>query len=201
MFYQDIKLFPDDEIDVAFLRNKLYQKLHKTLFDLKTNDIGISFPNLKLLKENDIPNMLLGNLIRLHSNEKSIKSLHSQNWLGGLSGYCKLGEILQVPSKIKGYQIISRIHPSKSESNLRSHINYQKNQGILKSQDDIKEYQKKYRLQMYKESLPNPYLELISTSTQNRYRVYLKFVNIVQENNSGEFNTFGLSKSATVPIF
>jgi CRISPR-associated endonuclease Csy4 len=54
---------------------------------------------------------------------------------------------------------------------------------------------------MFKRSLTNPYLELTSTSTQQRYRIYLQFSDITQHQVTGEFNAFGLSKIATIPLF
>ena len=58
--YIDIKLYPDLEIDIAFLRNKTYTKLHKAIFDLNASDIGVSFPQAK---------ERLGCIIRIHSTQ------------------------------------------------------------------------------------------------------------------------------------
>ena len=40
----EIKIKPDAEMRENVLLNKVYTKFHKRLFDLKSSEIGISFP-------------------------------------------------------------------------------------------------------------------------------------------------------------
>ncbi|MCK4842528.1 MAG: type I-F CRISPR-associated endoribonuclease Cas6/Csy4, partial [Methylococcales bacterium] len=35
-YYLDIKIVPDEEVPIYFIRNKIYSKLHKALFTLKS---------------------------------------------------------------------------------------------------------------------------------------------------------------------
>ncbi len=191
-YYQDIELYPDNEIDIAFLRNKVYTKLHKAIFDLSTTNIGISFPQ---------SDKKLGCIIRIHSTQGKLNELQNLNWLGGLSGYCKVGDILPVPDKVDGYLTVSRIRQNMSISKMQKRITHQKATGCLKTDDDIKAYEKQYKAKMFKTGLDNPYLELQSTSTGNKYRIYIAFGAIQKQPASGEFNKFGLSPTATVPIF
>lgn len=191
-YYQDIELYPDNEIDIAFLRNKVYTKLHKAIFDLSATDIGISFPQ---------SDKKLGCIIRIHSAQGRLNKLQNLNWLGGLSGYCKVGDILPVPDKVDGYLTVSRIRQNMSISKMQKRITHQKATGCLKTDDDIKAYEKQYKAKMFKTGLDNPYLELQSTSTGNKYRIYIAFGAIQKQPASGEFNKFGLSPTATVPIF
>ncbi len=190
--YQDIQVQPDKEFDLPFLRNKIYTKLHKAIHDLKATDIGVGFPQAK---------NKLGAVIRIHSNQGRLQTLQRLNWLGGLSGYCQLSEILPVPDTVKGHQTIPRIRQNMSIAKLQKKIAYQKLKGYLKTADDITAYEKQYKAKMFKTGLTNPYLELQSTSTGNKYRLYLKFGSVQQVAISGEFNRFGLSKTATIPIF
>ena len=191
-YYLIIKLLPDEECDLPFLRNALFNKLHKAIHDLKATDIGISFPQMKIK---------LGCVIRIHSNQDKLQALQNLNWLGGLSGYCKVSEILPVPDKVDGYQTVSRIRQNMSIARLQKKIAHQKSKGYLKTADDIKAYEKQYKTKMFKTGLDNPYLELQSTSTNNKYRLYVQFGTPQKEAVTGEFNRFGLSKTATVPIF
>ncbi len=187
--YICIQLLPDREIDIAFLRNKVYAKLHRALSDLKATDIGVSFPEV---------NIKLGCAVRIHSRKKRLQELQNLNWLGGLSSYCRVSNILSVPDKVKGYQITSRIQPKMTNTKLRSRLIYKKEVEKL-SEDELKQYAKQYKDKMY--SLTNPYLELQSTSTANRYRIFIKFGKLKDKPLIGKFNYFGLSKEATVPIF
>ena len=191
-YYQDIKLYPDNEIDIAFLRNKTYAKLHKAIFDLKAKNIGVSFPQA---------NKKLGCVIRIHSTQEQLQKLQALNWIGGLSGYCSISDILPVPSKLKGHQTISRIRQSMSNSKLKKKIIYQQEKGYLKTNEDIKAYEKQYKLKMFKTGLSNPYFELQSTSTANKYRLYVGLGEVLKNPVVGDFNRFGLSNEATVPIF
>ncbi len=191
-YYLDIKIKPDAEMQENWLLNKVCTKLHKAIFDLSATDIGISFPQ---------SDKKLGCIIRIHSTQGRLNKLQNLNWLGGLSGYCKVGDILPVPDKVDGYLTVSRIRQNMSISKMQKRITHQKATGCLKTDDDIKAYEKQYKAKMFKTGLDNPYLELQSTSTGNKYRIYIAFGAIQKQPASGEFNKFGLSPTATVPIF
>jgi CRISPR-associated endonuclease Csy4 len=53
--------------------DKIYSKLHKALFDLQTTDLGVSFPNYKVM---------LGDILRIHGTESKLLELQNTNWLG-----------------------------------------------------------------------------------------------------------------------
>ena len=182
----------DDEVPMFFIRNKTFTKLHKALHDAKQTAIGVSFPNYKVK---------LGNTIRLHGKRQALEALHKSNWLGGLAGYCEVSEILPVPESIKGYRTVSRKQPTMTLKKLEKRIQHQKASGVLNTEDEIKAYQRQYKEKMYASSLDNPYLELQSTSTGKLYRVFIQMGEIQDNPVSGEFNYFGLSKTATIPWF
>jgi CRISPR-associated endonuclease Csy4 len=191
-YYLDVQIKPDAKMQKSFLLNKTYTKLHKVIFDLKAEDIGISFPQVKIK---------LGCIIRIHSTKERLQELKDTNWIGRLSSYCKISDILSVPDKIKGYQTISRIRQAMTEAKLKQRVEYQKKQGVLSTEKEVKEYIRQYKTKMFETSLTNPYLELQSTSTGNKYRLYIAFGELQKQSVEGEFNHFGLSKIATIPIF
>jgi CRISPR-associated endonuclease Csy4 len=181
--YIDIRLLPDDEMRVNVLLNKVFSKLHKALFDLKSNNIGISFPETKVL---------LGQVIRIHSKDIRIQELMDCNWLGGLKGYCSINNIAPVPSEVR-YRKVSRWQHNMSESNLRR---------LIKRGTITKEEIKAYRAKMFSVQLTElPFLELESTSNGNHHRRYIKMSDLSEEPVIGEFDKFGLSKDATIPWF
>lgn len=190
--YINIRFIEDDEVPIYFIRNKTFTKLHKALHDAKQTTIGISFPNYKVK---------LGDTIRLHGNKPTLETLQQSNWLGGLVGYCDMSEILPVPESIKGYRTVSRKQPTMTLKKLEKRIKHQKASGVLKTEDDIKVYQRQYKEKMYASSLDNPYLELQSTSSGQLYRVFIQMGEIQEKSLTGEFNYFGLSKTATIPWF
>ncbi len=180
--YIDIKLLPDEDIPIYFLRNKIYAKFHKILFTLKSTDIGISFPHYKVK---------LGNLIRIHGTASKLTELQANHWLGGLSGYCDASTIQAIPEEVL-YRTISRKQANMTEAKLRRLL-------VRDSitQDEIKGYKAK----MFTQGLDNPYLELESTSNGHKHRRYLAFGKLTKESSLGKFDFFGLSKTASIPWF
>ncbi|MCU7833723.1 MAG: type I-F CRISPR-associated endoribonuclease Cas6/Csy4 [gamma proteobacterium symbiont of Taylorina sp.] len=181
-YYFDIIFQPDEEVPVYFIRNKAYNKLHKTLYDLDVNDIGVSFPKVKIK---------LGNMIRIHSTKNSLSKLQNTNWLGGLSGYCKITEIQPIPDNVK-YRTVSRKQANMTAAKLRR---------LIKRGSISEEEAKKYRARMFSQGLDNPYLELDSTSNGHKHRRYIEFGGYQESPVTGEFDQFGLSKTTTVPWF
>lgn len=181
-YYQCLKLKPDEESPVYFLRNVCFTKLHKALHTLKSTDIAISFPNYKVK---------LGDVIRLHGTESRLTELQDTNWLGGLSGYCDVSEIRAIPDEMK-HRNISRIQSNMTASKLRR---------LIKRGSINAEEAKQYKAKMFTQGLDNPYLELDSASNGNKHRRYIQFGELLDNPIAGEFDQFGLSKTATVPWF
>ena len=182
-FYIDLILQEDDEIPIYFIRNKVFAKFHKALYELKETSIGISFPKYKTK---------LGNVIRLHGEKLNLNALQKNNWLGGLVGYCDVSDILPIPEKTKRHRTISRVRQNMSNSKL---------QRLVKRETILDEKIKDYKTKMLSTELDTPYLELKSTSNQQLYRRYIQFGKISAQKTEGKFDSFGLSKTATVPIF
>ena len=180
--YIDIQIQPDAEMSENFLLNKLYSKFHKALFDLKANNIGVSFPEHHLK---------LGRTLRIHSNAARLTELQQLNWLGGLSGYCKISGIQIIPAQVQ-YRTLSRVQTTMSTAKLNRLIK----RGTI-PEDRIKQYKAK----MFSLGLDNPFLELESTSNGHQHRRYLTFGELQPEAVQGEFDFFGLSKTATIPVF
>ena len=201
--YIEIKLNPDDDFPVYFLRNTCFKKLHKALFTLKANGIGVSFPNCTKRQKSGGVYFIgkLGDTIRLHGSQTDLQTLQNSNWLGGLSGYCEVSDIMTVPEKIEGYRAVSRIQPTMTLAKLKKRVEYQKANGDLKTDEEVETYKKQYKAKMFTASLDNPYLELQSASTGEKYRIFIQFGVLQDQPVAGEFNRFGLSKVATIPWF
>ena len=181
-FYLEIKIRPDDEMRENVLLNKTYSKLHKALFTLKSTEIGVSFPQYKVM---------LGNVIRLHGTEEKLTELQSTDWLGGLKGYCAVSSIQAIPADIS-YRTISRKQANMTEAKLRR---------LIKRGSISPEETKQYKAKMFQQGLEKPYLELESSSNGHRHRRYIQFGELNEQATKGEFDQFGLSKNATIPWF
>lgn len=180
--YVDIKVLPDEEISVTFLMNTIYTKLHKVLYDLSSTNIGVSFPKHKVT---------LGNVLRIHGEKSALYHFQSMDWMGGMMGYCAVSSIKHIPKDSK-FRTVSRKQMTMSQSKLRRLMK----RGSM-SGSEIGQYKAK----MLSQRLSEPYVELVSSSNGHRHRRYIAFGQLLDEPIAGEFDQFGLSKTATVPWF
>lgn len=201
--YIDIKILPDAEINANFLLNKVYTKLHKALFDSKSDAIGVSFPEYRVLSLKEPSNIksperfskprnILGKTLRLHGTQEALEQLQAQNWLARLADYCKVSAMSEVPANIQGYRTVSRIQTTMSQSKLKR---------LLKRGSITEEEAKGYKAKMFTKGLDNAYVELESASNGHKHRRYIAFGALQSTPTAGVFDAFGLSKTATVPWF
>lgn len=180
--YIDIQVKPDAEMRENVLLNKVYSKLHKALFAIHSTDIGISFPNYKIT---------LGHTLRLHAAENRLVEIQKLNWIGGLSGYCEISAIQVIPKMIS-YRTVSRIQTTMSQAKLTR---------LIKRSTIAEDEVKGYKAKMFQKGLDNPYLELESVSNGHKHRRYIAFGESTDTAIEGHFDSFGLSKIATIPWF
>ena len=181
-YYLDIQIQPDAEMRENVLLNKVYTKFHKALFTLQSDDIGVSFPEYKIK---------LGIMLRIHATEHRLAQLQQLNWLGGLSDCCKVSAIQVIPDKVK-YRTVSRIQPNMSSAKLQRLIK----RGTI-AESEIKHYKAK----LFQQGLDNPYLEIESVSNGHNHRRYIAFGELTDAAINGQFDHFGLSKTARIPWF
>ena len=180
--YVDISVLSDSEFPTTVLLSSLYAKLHKTLHDLATTNIGVSFPKY---------NITLGNILRIHGEQAVLHDLLGLNWLGGMSGYCDVSSVKPVPLKTK-FRTVSRKQTTMSQSKLRRLV---KRGSIMGNEIGP------YKAKMLSKGIDNPYVELMSGSNGQKYRRYIEFGEVVEQPILGKFDQFGLSKTSTVPWF
>jgi len=180
--YIDIKLMPKKEIRENVLLNQIYTAFHKRLYDLKSKDIAVSFPEYRLK---------LGRLFRIHGIKEALEKLNEKDWLGKYGEFCKVSNIEEVPKDVT-YRTVSRIQQNMTEAKLRRLIK----RGTI-SEEDVK----KYRIKMFQGGLENPYVELRSMSNGQMHRRFIQFGELQETEVKGEFDLFGLSKVSTVPWF
>lgn len=180
--YIEIRLQPDAEMPEAELSSKVFTKFHKALVILHSNQIGISFPEV---------NVKLGRLFRLHGEARFLHDLQGLNWLGPLSGYCQVSEILAIPEQVQ-YRVISVKRSNLSQAKLRR---------LIARGSIDKEGEKRYKVKMLSQGFDNPYLDLFSSSTKQVHRKFFEFGEIQPLPVSGKFDSYGLSHTTTVPWF
>jgi len=180
--YIDIRLFPKKEIRENVLLNQVYTAFHKRLYDLKSDSIGVSFPEYRLK---------LGRLFRIHGSKEALEKLQAKEWLGKYAEFCNVSKIEAIPEKVQ-YRTVSRVQQNMTEAKLRRLIK----RGTI-PEEDIK----KYRVKMFQGGLENPYVELRSMSNGQMHRRFIEFGELQDNEIKDKFDLFGLSKKATIPWF
>ena len=180
--YIDVLLKPDAEMQESPLMNLVYNKFHKALIKLKTEQIGVSFPKCQIK---------LGKVLRLHGDKTDLHNLQGLNWLGGVAGYCEISDVNNVPAIVK-YRTISRIRANMTKSKLER----LKRRGSITLGEE-----KTYKAKMFSQGLDNPYLDLESGSTGQKHRRFIHFGPLLDQPVAGKFDSYGLSKIVTVPWF
>ena len=181
-YYIDIKLIPNKEIRENVLLNQVYTTFHKRLYDLKSKNIAVSFPEYRLK---------LGKLFRIHGTKEALEKFNEKDWLGKYQAFCKVSNIIALPEKVQ-YRTVSRVQQNMTEAKLRRLIK----RGTI-PEEDIK----KYRIKMFQGGLDNPYVELVSMSNGQLHRRFIEFGELQDAEIKGEFDLFGLSKVSTIPWF
>jgi CRISPR-associated endonuclease Csy4 len=180
--YIDIRLCPTKDMRENFLLNQLYTAFHKRLYDLKSDNIAVSFPEYRLK---------LGRLFRIHGSKEALEKLQAKEWLGKYAEFCKVFKTEATPEKVQ-YRTISRVQQNMTEAKLRRLIK----RGTI-PEEDIK----KYRIKMFQGGLDNPYVELKSMSNGQLHRRFIEFGELQTNEEKGKFDLFGLSKVSTIPWF
>jgi len=186
--YQDIKILADPEFPQSMLMNALFAKLHRALVQIKSNAIGISFPNVK---GNTSKN--LGDLFRLHGTAESLQNLEAQSWLRGMRDHVDATEVSPIPENVQ-FCRVKRVQSKSSAERLRRRY--------LKRHDSVTE---KDVVGMIPDSVEKrlelPFLQLKSESTGQHFCLFIEHQAAQPNAVAGEFNSYGLSNKATVPWF
>jgi CRISPR-associated endonuclease Csy4 len=182
-FYINIAVLPDPEFPETILMSALFSKLHRALVEEGSRRIGVSFPKAE---------KTLGAHIRLHAEEQHLKNLMALNWLKGLKDYTEVYPLREIPSNCK-HRIVSRIQPKTNLERLyrRSIAN-----GKLSIEDAAKKSTNKKAVVSH-----HPFVHIKSLSTGQKFCLYIKQGNLIDEPISGVFTMYGLSSTATIPWF
>ena len=183
-YYQDIFVKPNTEMGLNVLLGKVYKKLHYALKEIRPYRIGVSFPNYQTT---------LGNSIRLHCCETDLANLHICDWLGELISSCQVSNKEATPKKGIKYRTVSRWQSNMSKSKLRRLVK----RGSISGE----EKQKYHSAMMMSQLTPLPYLVMKSGSTGQWHRRYFLMGDLTDVPTFGEFDSFGLSRQATIPWF
>ena len=160
---------------------KVYSSVHKALVSIQSSNIGVSFPEYKIV---------LGSTVRLHGTKEELEKLMNTDIMKSLND-CNVSEILEVPESCDSYIKTSRVQSKMSNSKLNRLVR----RGSI-SEDD----KKKYKIKMLQSSMSNPFILMRSESNKNFYKRFFQ-IKKIDSLESGNFDSFGTSQIASVPCF
>jgi CRISPR-associated endonuclease Csy4 len=183
--YIDLTLLPDPEFGQALLLGALVSKLHRALVQIRTDEVGVSFPEYSLKPQS------LGRVLRLHGSEAALRALMAESWLQGMQGHVRSTDVMVAP--LGGQHcVVQRRQFKTNVERLRRRRMRRKgetaDQVAVAIPDDV-------------ERRPGlPYVHLRSASTGESFCL---FVDQAASDGAveGGFNSYGLSRGATVPWF
>lgn len=186
-YYIEIKLQCDPEIGLGFLWKKVFTQVHLALAERSDGNIGVSFPQYgdKLFP--------MGDSLRLFArNKEELEYLKIDEWMARLRDYVTISGIQKIPDDIQEYVVFSRKQVKTGKERQarryakRHHVDYAE---ALKHYDN-----------MEKKVLRLPFVMLQSLSSNQEIKLFIEKRRSTTEK-FGDYNSYGLSKEATVPCF
>lgn len=185
--YFDLKAIPQAEITQSEVISHIMQLLHQMLPEFN-GKIGLSFPAYGQQKT-------LGGIIRLLGSEKGIATINQElKQSNAIKDYALIGPVSPIPETVNSYACFSRLH-KKGASHIRRSQKRLTQRGEWS--DEIAENMMVKHLQQ--KALPHVHLK--SSSTGQNWILQINRQLSKLPNNEGAFNSFGLSKQLTVPLF
>lgn len=185
-YYLEIRLRPDPEFSPQILMNALISKLHRALVSLRSDDIGVSFPEYQLSPRQ------LGERLRIHGTETRLRQLMDSGWLAGMSDHAEKTDVLLAPESGE-YCLVRRRQVKSNVERLRRRRMKRKGGSYEEAVVAIPaEVERKSKL---------PFATLNSRSSGEVFKLLVDQQVSFKEPRNGDFNAYGLSHGATVPWF
>lgn len=191
--FQDLRILPSPDFTGSELLSAVFQNVHKALAAHGHGQVGVSFPQYSIERIIDGHTKCppsLGSIIRLHGLARNLAVVVAEPCLARLRDYIQIAPPQSVPQS-PCYRSVRRVQAKTSAARLlrrsvrKGWITEAEASARLKLANDVK--------------LNLPYLQLSSASTGQRLRVYIELGPIMDRPIEGEFSSYGLSSTATIP--
>lgn len=186
--YLDIRLLEAPEFAPQLLMGALVGKLHRALFDLEADDIGVSFPEHRV----GVKKRTMGSLLRVHGSKQRLGQLLDTSWLSGMRDHITLGTVSTVPEQVK-HRVVSRRQFNTGSPSRARRLAKRHDLGLEEAQRRLAECASR--------KIELPFVSLNSRSTGQRFTLFIEHGLLQAQATSGRFNYYGLSSSATIPWF
>jgi CRISPR-associated endonuclease Csy4 len=185
-YYIDIRLRPDPEFGASLLLGALFNKLHRALVELESNHIGISFPAHATRPRT------MGDHVRIHGREDALLGLMDMNWLTGMRDHVSVSAVSVVPD-LHQYCVVRRVQPKSNADRIRRRYMKRHQVSAEQAQETIPE--------TVVRPIELPYVSIRSQSTAQLFCLFIEHLAPQEKPVEGNFSSYGLSATATVPWF
>ena len=185
--YVEFRLLPDPEFQASVLMNVLFAKLHRALVALESRELAVSFPRFR--KEPPSP----GDCLRVHGSAENLQCLMATNWLTGMRDHLQVKPMELVPAHTLLHCRVRRVQPKSNVERLRRRYMRRHNvtdEEVARRIPDTAE-----------QRVHLPFVQIKSQSTGQHFCLFLEHLAPQEQAISGVFNSYGLSRTATVPWF
>ena len=186
-YYIEIKLLHDPEIGLGFVWKKVFTQIHLALVEQGSRTVGVSFPGYG---DKIFP---MGDTVRLFAaTQGELEVVDISKWMNRLRDYVTITNVKKVPNDIDAYAQFFRVQVKTGKGRLarryakRHDVNYA---------EAMTHYE-----QMEEKTLTLPFIMLSSLSSSQEMKLFIER-NILNEERSGSFNSYGLSREVAVPLF
>ena len=192
--YQELTLLQHEDVPLFALWGKVYVQIHLALTELQaalgTGKVGVAFPEYRF--DAAVQMGRLGSKLRVFADDAAIlQQLNLSQHLRRYADYVQLSAVAAVPAE-HGLACYARVQvKSGAERAARR---------LIKRHPELDYATELARLQALSVHSVLPFIQLNSLSSKQAFRLFIakSEATVVQ---TGDFGTYGLSNSATVPDF
>ena len=192
--YQELTLLQHEDVPLFALWGKVYVQIHLALTELQAalgaGKVGVAFPEYRFDAEAQIGH--LGRKLRVFADDAAVlQQLNLAQHLRRYADYVQLSAVAAVPAE-HGLACYARVQvKSGAERATRR---------LIKRHPELNYETELARLQALSVHSALPFIQLNSLSSKQAFRLFIakSEATVVQ---TGDFGTYGLSNSATVPDF
>ena len=192
--YQELTLLQHEEVPLFALWGKVYVQIHLALTELQaalgTGKVGVAFPEYRFDAEAQSGH--LGRKLRVFADDAAVlQQLNLAQHLRRYADYVQLSAVAAVPAE-HGLACYARVQvKSGAERAARR---------LIKRHPELDYATELARLQALSVHSVLPFIQLNSLSSKQSFRLFIAKSEAIAAQ-TGDFGTYGLSNSATVPDF
>ena len=194
-YYIELRLRPDPEVAPTHLLAALYTRVHRALAAQGSTNIAVTFPDYSAERH------ALGERLRLHGSEADLQPWATGQWMGSMRDHISAAPLAPVPAGAR-HRTLRRVQVKSSPERLRRRLMKHLQVKDVQLSEEQACAQARARIPDGAARTTNlPYVQLASTSTAQQFKLFLALGEEQNNVQTGEFNAYGLSTTATVPWF